>query len=201
MVSRERIAIDAARVLPRPQALAALNQLVRRGADLRVIQDLCLAHSYEFNIGRVRGLIGYVDVGCESPGESWCRCLVLDAGLPTPETQVVICGGRRRLDAAWRAYEQALEYDGREHHGMTPHQRRRDQIRREEIEGDGWDLLTVTSHQVLRRPDAFLISLGVRLRRAGWRPGAAHLREVQRRVAYIGLMYRQARLNRCLHLL
>lgn len=51
--------------------------------------------------------------------ETWLRLLFIDAGLPWPTTQFVVCDelGRyvRRLDMCWDEFKVGAEYDGEQH--------------------------------------------------------------------------------------
>ena len=57
-----------------------------------------------------------VDGGAESPQESRLRLVLVNAGLPIPETQIEFRDRfgdvRVRVDMGWREWRDAGEYDG-----------------------------------------------------------------------------------------
>ena len=59
-----------------------------------------------------------VDGGASSPKDTWLRLLLVDAGLPTPTTQIPVVDDYRALamlDMGWTEFGVAVEYDG-DHH-------------------------------------------------------------------------------------
>jgi len=115
-----RTAADLLRLKRRPHALAAADAM----AFARVIDpvDLC---SYVASLHRLPGLPQAQELAvrvthlAESPGESWQRCRILDAGFPRPQLQFPVVdsyGVGRRLDMAYEGLLVASEYDGREFH-------------------------------------------------------------------------------------
>ncbi|MDP3894034.1 type IV toxin-antitoxin system AbiEi family antitoxin domain-containing protein [Nocardioides sp.] len=115
-----RTALDLGRLLPRSQALAALDSLLALGAF--TLREL-LAQIDRFKgyrgIVQLRFLAPLADAGAESPGESALRLLWWDAGLPRPRTQIpIIVAGREvaRLDLGLEDMLFAAEYDGKEWH-------------------------------------------------------------------------------------
>ena len=67
-------------------------------------------------VRRLRTAMDLVDGGAESPQESKLRMIIVEAGLPKPETQIEFrdCRGnvRVRVDMGWREWRVAVEYDG-----------------------------------------------------------------------------------------
>ncbi|OBK31337.1 hypothetical protein A5634_14395, partial [Mycobacterium asiaticum] len=113
-------AIEVARTLRRPRALATLDAALRTGTCNR--GDL--ARAIELQAGR-RGIVQVRELLCrasplaESPMESEARLVMLDGGLPPPVLQyeIVDLNGRVwRLDFAWPEYRVAAEYDGVDWH-------------------------------------------------------------------------------------
>lgn len=94
-----RTAIDLARRTSRPAALAAVDALLHAGAttphELRTA-----VHRWEGHRGvlQARAVIDLADGRAESPGESWIRLALHDAGLGPVDTQVPAAGGRYRID-------------------------------------------------------------------------------------------------------
>ncbi|OBI16832.1 hypothetical protein A5713_21295, partial [Mycobacterium sp. E2497] len=72
-------------------------------------------HSRARGIRRLRAALALADGGAESPQETRLRMLLLDAGLPRPETQIEFRDLRIRVDMGWREWKVAVEYDGIQH--------------------------------------------------------------------------------------
>ncbi len=62
---------------------------------------------------RLRTALPLVGPGAASPKETWLRLLVIDAGLPPPETQIPVVDHYRTvavLDMGWEQFRVAVEY-------------------------------------------------------------------------------------------
>lgn len=144
VTSKVRTAVDLARWLTRPHALAAIDAMARAGLVTQA-QMMEFAHRYPRyrGIAQARELIGIVEPRTESPGESWLRLRIIDAGFPRPEAQIAIeVDGREiyRLDLGYPDLRIGLEYDGEEFHG-SPEAKRHDEARREDLRRRfGWDV-------------------------------------------------------------
>lgn len=159
-----RTAADLARLLNRPDALAALDALMRvtqtaKGEVARVLA----------RFGRARGvvqgreLLGLSDSRAESPQESRTRLRCVDAGFPLPEPQIEVFDATgallARLDMGYRAVRKAIEFDGHDAHS-TVAQQRHDRARRERVGRRGWQVLVVTTEHVQGRGLAFERAVG-----------------------------------------
>jgi hypothetical protein len=120
VTTRVRTAFDLGRYLPRDEAIARLDSLMR--AQVFSIEDVSLlARRYQGARGlkALRVALPLVDGGAASPRETWLRLLYIDAGLPTPTTQIPIVEGRGRLvrwaDMGWEEFMVVSEYDGDQH--------------------------------------------------------------------------------------
>lgn len=114
-----RTAFDLARHLPRAQALARLDALMR-ATPFAVERVLMLADRYPGARGlrQLRELLPLVDGGAASPKETWLRLLLIDAGLPIPTTQIPVHINYHlfaMLDMGWEEFHVAAEYDGDQH--------------------------------------------------------------------------------------
>lgn len=114
-----RTAFDLARHLPRGQALARLDALMR-ATPFQAERVLVLAQRYPGARGlrQLRELLPLVDGGAASPKESWLRLLLIDAGFPVPTTQIPVHINQRlfaMLDMGWEEFGVAAEYDGDQH--------------------------------------------------------------------------------------
>lgn len=148
-------AVEVARRLPRPRALATLDAALRSTSCDRA--DLHLAARRQAGrrgIVAVRGLIPLAVELAESPMESEARLAMIDGGLPTPtlQHQVVDADGRRwRLDFAWPEMRVAAEYDGVDwHSGLEAF--KRDRVRGAALQEVGWVVVPIIADDVRRRP-------------------------------------------------
>lgn len=152
-------AVEVARALRRPRALATLDAALRSGTCDR--GQLCDAVSRQHGrrgIVQVRELVPHASAAAESPMESEARLVMLDADLPAPELQykIVDCSGRWwRLDFAWPAYKLAVEYDGFDWHSDRD-SFTRDRQKRAALHELGWTMLSVVADDVRRRSEDFV---------------------------------------------
>lgn len=191
VTSKERTALDCARFAPRLEAVAAVDQFLRCGVALATLQDRATALSGRRNAARLRDVIDIADAGAASPGESWTRALVVDAGLPRPRTQIpdrLPAGGNAFLDMGLPEYSTGIEYDGAEHHSRLDDVRH-DEERRRLIAARGWQVVVAREEHVLGDPRPFLHELAEMLLRRGWCPSPTYLDEVTRRIAILGARY------------
>jgi hypothetical protein len=164
-----RTAFDLARQLPTGEGVARLDALMR-AIPFRVEAMLLLAKRYPGARGlrRLRAVLPLVDPGASSPKETWERLMLIDAGLPVPETQIPVNEGWRTvgvLDMGWEKYRVAAEYDG-DHHRTDRRQYARDQWRIRKLEALGWIVIRVIAEDkpddVVRRVRDALIRRGCR---------------------------------------
>lgn len=148
-------AVEVARQLPRPRALATLDAALHSRrctpADLAEAVDL---QSGRRGIAGVRGLLALADGRAESAMESEARLAMLDHGLPKPELQYVIRGydGERwRVDFAWPEARVAAEYESVEFH-CGPAEMVRDRKRIAGIQETGWIVIPLVAGDVRRTP-------------------------------------------------
>lgn len=109
-------AVEVARSLRRPRALATLDAALRSGTcRLPDLWRAAIEQKGRRGIVAVRDVLPLADPRAESPMESEARLAMLDGGLPVPELQFEIMDGNgdlRRLDFAWPDRRVAAEYDG-----------------------------------------------------------------------------------------
>ena len=141
-----RTACDLACLRGRSSALAVFDAF-RREHDLTCAdyEAMLLRFRGRRGVKQARELAPYAVAASESPGESWTRMAIIDAGLPvpTPQVWVYLPGiGWVRLDLAYEHLRIAIEYDGEEHHS-SEQDRRHDDERREALRRAGWIVIVV----------------------------------------------------------
>ena len=127
---------------------------------------LAKRHRGARGLQQLRAVLPLVDSGAASPKETWLRLLLINAGLPTPTTQIPVHENRRLfgvLDMGWEKYKVAVEYDG-DHHRTNRQQYAKDQWRQRKLEALGWVVLRVIADDgpadVVRRVRAALARRG-----------------------------------------
>lgn len=150
-----RCAVDLARGVARRDALATLDSALRTGgvttADL--FREIA-GHGGLRGVRQARDLAAMADGGAECPQESHLRLLLIDGGLPVPQTQLRVYADdgllRYRLDLGYRRRRLGIEYDGRSH--LTPEALASDRDRHNWLAADGWRLRHFTARDVYQRP-------------------------------------------------
>ncbi|BBX74868.1 hypothetical protein MSHI_27740 [Mycobacterium shinjukuense] len=146
-------AIEVARMLRRPRALATLDAALHIGACTR--GELAAAireQKGRRGIVKVRELIGYADGRAESPMESEARLVFIDAKLPMPELQYTIVdryGKLWRVDFAWPQAFVVAEYDSVEWHlgrAALVH----DRLKTARLQECGWTVIPMTVDDIRR---------------------------------------------------
>jgi hypothetical protein len=162
-------AVEVARSLTRPRALATLDAALRSGTCTRPeLWRAAVGQAGRRGIVAVRDLIPLADGRAESPMESEARLAMLDGGLPIPELQYEIVDGNgelRRVDFAWPAERVAVEYDGLDWHS-DPEAMRRDRRRAAALLDVDWVVLAIVFEDVRYRPWEFVGRIDAQLRRA-----------------------------------
>jgi hypothetical protein len=159
-----RTALDLACWYPLTTAVAAVDALAR-ATDLKPADVAALAEQQRGRRGivRARTALELVDAGAQSPKESWLRTLLVQHGLPRPETQIPVYDAFgdpvAYLDMGWSTLEVAVEYDG-DHHRSDRAQYSYDIRRLEMLQRRGWIVIRVTAkdrpEEVIRRVRAAL---------------------------------------------
>ena len=107
------------------------------------------------NARRARRAASLMRAGVDSPMETRLRMLIVLAGLPEPQVNVIvrIAGGkwRWRFDLCYPEYKLIIEYDGRQH-AYDAGQWSHDLERREWLDQDGWRVLVVISDGIYGDP-------------------------------------------------
>ncbi|MFC7448818.1 DUF559 domain-containing protein [Rhodococcus daqingensis] len=166
-----RAAFDLGRRLPRKEAIVALDALCNATkVKPEAIADIADRHRGARGMTALRAILPDVDGGAESPPETHTRLVIVAAGLPRPETQIVHVGEDgwewARSDMGWREWRVLVEYDG-EHHWTDRRQRAWDIERSARIEALGWTVVRVGAELLYDRPGELVRRVRAKLRAVG----------------------------------
>ncbi|WP_392425317.1 hypothetical protein [Barrientosiimonas humi] len=121
-------------------------------------------------IVRARRAAALVRAGVDSAMETRLRLLLVLAGLPEPQVNVVLRDEsgevRRRLDLAYPELCLAVEYDGRGH--LASEEVWDADLFRGELTSGGWRSVVVVSRGIYREPHVTVERVERALRDAGW---------------------------------
>nr|WP_307789336.1 hypothetical protein [Mycolicibacterium baixiangningiae] len=149
-------AVEAARRLPRPRALATLDAAVHSTwCDTSALARAVDAQSGRRGIVAVRELLPHVDGRAESAMESEARLVMIDHALPKPELQYEIRGPGGvvwRVDFAWPGQRIVAEYESVDWH-VGRLEMIRDRTRSAAIQELGWTVIPIVVDDVRRHPD------------------------------------------------
>jgi hypothetical protein len=141
-----RTALDLACSMGTRDALACLDGFMRAfGITHEEMQEQLPRYRRRRGVVQLRRLIPLATPLAESPGESWTRMAIIEAGLPAPRPQVWVRHRGRdkyRLDLAYESQMIAIEYDGRQFHSKKK-SRKRDKRRRKWLREHGWIVIVV----------------------------------------------------------
>ena len=131
------------------RALARVDALLRATSLQRTsVSDLARRHRRARGLRQLERVLALADPGSQSPKESWLRWILVQAGLPRPQTQIPVLAGDgfafAYLDLGWPEAMVAVEYDG-DHHRTDRYQYVKDIRRRELLERMGWIIIIVVA--------------------------------------------------------
>lgn len=165
----ERTALDLGRFLSRDAAVAQLDALAAAtGLTQQPVLELAGRYRGGRGVRRAREALALMNAGAQSPRETWLRLLLVDAGLPTPRTQIRVSDGRGEasLDMGYDEPMVGFDYEGA-HHSADRRQYVQDIGRAELVAGQGWiDILVVAEHS----PQFILHRAREAFARRGWTP-------------------------------
>ena len=161
-----RTAFDIGRHGDLGTRVARLDALMQ-ATDLTAEDVMALARRHPGSPGlrRLETALELVDGGSQSPRETSLRLLLIRAGLPRPDTQLLVLGDDGRpvayLDMGWEQWMVAVEYDG-DHHRTDRRQYVKDIRRIEMLERMGWIVIRVVAEDrpadIVRRVRAAIAS-------------------------------------------
>jgi hypothetical protein len=161
-------AVEVARQLRRPRALAALDAALHSSVCTRAeLESAVREQKGRRGIVQVRELLGHADGRAESGMESEARLVMIDYGLPTPELQYEIPGPDEvwRVDFAWPDQRVAAEYESVDWHAGRA-EMLRDKKRLAAIQELGWTLIPIVVDDVRREPWRLADRIGYHLLRS-----------------------------------
>jgi hypothetical protein len=165
-----RTAFDLGRHLPRGEAVARLDALMRATPfSIDDVNALAQRHKGARGLRRLRAALPLMDGGAASPKETWLRLLLLDSGLPRPNVQMPLVLRRRLVavfDLGWEEYKVAAEYDG-DYHRSDRRRFVKDINKLAIAEDQGWIVIRVVSEH---RPRDIVSRVYRALTSRGWRP-------------------------------
>ncbi|PEG32905.1 hypothetical protein CQY20_33740 [Mycolicibacterium agri] len=152
-------AVEVARTLRRPRALATLDAALHCGACTREeISAAIEEQKGRRGIVKVRELVVHADGRAESAMESEARLVMIDGGVPLPDLQfeiVDLCGELWRVDFAWPESMLVAEYDSAEWHA-NPDAFKHDRRKTARLQECGYTVLPIVSDDVRRYPAALV---------------------------------------------
>ena len=129
------------------------------------------AHRGVRGIKQLRQVLGLVDAGAESPQETKTRLAIIAAGLPKPQTQILVRNEwgavLARIDMGWEQWRVGVEYDGAQH-WTDPRIRANDIDRTAELERRGWRIIRVSADLLRNWPDILAARIREALCAAGY---------------------------------
>ncbi|UMB70246.1 endonuclease domain-containing protein [Mycobacterium paraterrae] len=168
VTSAVRTALDFGCWYPTMTAVAGIDALARavaiRSTD---VEQLASRYAGRRGIAKARRAVDLFDPGAQSPKESWLRVVLIQAGLPRPQTQIPVHDefgdAIAYLDMGWEDLKVAVEYDG-EQHRRDRRQYTWDVRRLEMLERLGWIVIRVVAGdrpaEIIRRVRAALTRRG-----------------------------------------
>lgn len=162
-------AVEVARQLRRPRALATLDAALRSQRCTRNdIQRAVTEQRGRRGIVAVRELLPLADERAESAMESEARLVMIDRALPLPELQYEIRGRDGelwRVDFAWPQARVVAEYESVAWHAGRD-EMLRDKRRLASLQELGWTIIPVVVDDVRREPDRLVTRIADHLDRA-----------------------------------
>jgi hypothetical protein len=149
VTSPTRTALDLGCWYPTTSGAAAIDSLAR-ATDIKAADVELLAQRYPGRRGIARGrlAISLFDPGAQSPKETWLRLVLVQAGLPRPQTQIPVLNefgsAIAYLDMGWEDVKVAVEYDGDQHRSDRS-QYNWDIRRLERLQHMGWVVIRVVA--------------------------------------------------------
>ncbi len=167
-----RTAFDLGRRDRLEKAIIRVDSLANAtGLKPKDVERVAEYHRGARGMVQLRRVVELMDVGAESPQETRTRLLLIAAGFPKPQTQIVVVDEYGefvgRVDMGWKEWKVAVEYDGPQHWD-DPDQHARDIDRLANLAAQGWVIIRVSRDLLRYRPHVFLARVRDAMRAAGW---------------------------------
>lgn len=161
-------AVEMARTLHRPRALAALDAALHVECCTRAELTAAVAEQKgRRGIVQVRELVQIADGRAESPMESEARLVFIDGLLPLPELQYEIVdrhGKLWRVDFAWPDAMLIAEYESMEWHANAA-ALKHDRTKTSRLQECGWTTVPIVVEDVRRNPSDLIARIYWHLQR------------------------------------
>jgi hypothetical protein len=162
------------RTTSRLQAIQRLDALTNAtDVTLTDVEAVIAEHSGARGLVRLLRVLPLVDGGTESPQETRTRLVLIDAGLPRPQTQIRVFDEYgdfvARIDMGYENLRVGIEYDGPQH-WTDREQRDRDIDRYSALLDLGWAIIRVSSELLRYRQGTLVARVVAAMQAAGWRP-------------------------------
>lgn len=179
VTSLARTVVDVARTRPFVEAVATGDAVLARGVSPFDLEAALTSAVRRPGVAAARRAVRFLDGRSESVGESMSRVVLAHAGVPAPQTQLVIVDDRgrevARCDFGWVEHGVVGEFDGRVKYGrlVRSGETSEDVVWREKLREDlirdlGWEVVRWTWRD-LEHPEALLARLERAFRRAAAR--------------------------------
>lgn len=149
----QQVFVELATQLSLVDLVVVGDHMVRKGlVDIPTLRKFC-ADASGAGAALARTAASYVRDGVDSPMETRLRLLIVLAGLPEPEVNLLVGDEveRRKYDLSYRRSKTILEYDGRQHVERIE-QWEADLERREGIDDDQWRILVFVAKDIYKSP-------------------------------------------------
>ncbi len=148
VTSLEQTIVDCARTEAFVTAVIIGDSGLHRGASLDAMLQLLDGLAGHRGVRAARRVLGALDKGSESAGETRMRLVVSDMDIPQPDYQVWLraAGNNYRVDGAWQDIKLALEFDGKTkyfNYQRTDEAIYEERQRERELMEEGWMFIRV----------------------------------------------------------
>jgi hypothetical protein len=167
-----RTAFDLGRRALLETAIIRVDALARAtGLKSQDVERVAQRHRGARGIVQLRRVVELMDGGAESPQETRSRLLLIAAGFPKPQTQLIVVDEYGefvgRVDMGWAEWKIGVEYDGPQHWN-DPDQHAKDIDRLHDLAAQGWLIIRVSRDLLRYRPHVFLARVQDAMRASGW---------------------------------
>ena len=172
MTTAARTAFDLGRRSTLITAIIRVDALAKAtGLKPLDVERVAERHRGARGIVQLREVVDLMDGGAESPQETRTRLLLIAAGFPRPQTQIVVCDELGefvgRIDMGFKEWKVGIEYDGPQH-WTDADIHAHDIDRLADLAAQGWVIIRISRDILRYRPQVFLARVRDAMRIAGW---------------------------------